>query len=132
MKGLFFILMFVSLTYQSSAQEIYSHQASSAPKTARFEIVQSERGSTNTFKIDKYTGQVFRIVKKRNKDLAWEPITFLEKQAPDEVIPDKVNFQVFISGIADIYIFLLHVDTGKTWQFAEDSDSGILFWDPIE
>lgn len=60
MKRIFFILMLVSLTGQCWTQVIYSHQFSSAPEIARYEIVQSEKESRYTLKIDKYTGQVFK------------------------------------------------------------------------
>jgi hypothetical protein len=102
------------------------------PQTARYEIVQSERGARYTFKIDKYTGQVFQIAEKNNHDLTWEPIIFKDPRTQDETTPDKVNFQILISGLGARYIFLLQVNTGKTWQLAEDTKSGILFWVKFE
>ena len=132
MKRILFILLFVSLAHQGWTQEIYSHQFSSAPETARYEIVQSERGSRYTLKIDKYTGQVFQIAEKRNGDLTWEPILLLEMLTQEEATPDKVNYQVFISGIGARYILLLHVKTGKTWQLAEDKETGLLVWEAFE
>jgi len=132
MKKISVILMLVSLAYQGWTQEIYSHQLSSAPDSARYEIVQSERGGRYTFKIDKYAGTVFQITETRNQDLAWESIIFLEELTEVELTPDKVNFQIFLSGLGARYIFLLHIHTGKTWQLAEDTESGLLFWITFE
>ena len=124
--------MLISLANQGWAQGIYSHQFSSTPETSRYEIVQSERGARYTFKIDKYTGEVFQMAEKKNKDLTWELIILFENIRQEIAITDKVNYQVFISGIGARHIYLLHVDTGKTWQLAEDTESGIMFWDAIE
>lgn len=129
---MFFIQIIVLFAYKGWAQETYSNQFSSAPQTARYEIVQSERGAKYTFKIDKYTGQVFQIAGKSNQDLTWEPVLFLDTLTQDETTPNKVNFQIFISGLGARHIYMLQVDTGKTWQLAEDSQSGILFWVTIE
>jgi hypothetical protein len=128
MKGIFALLILVPFAFKGRTQETYSHQFSSVPQTARYEIVQSERGARNTFKIDKYTGQVFHIAEKSTHDLAWEPILFMDPLSKGETMPDRVNFQLFISGLGSRHIYLLRVDTGKTWQLIEDSKSGILFW----
>lgn len=45
MKALCFILLFVLSAYEVWTQETYSHQYSSVPQTARYEIIQSERGA---------------------------------------------------------------------------------------
>lgn len=132
MKGIFSILILVPFAFKSWTQEAFSHQFSSVPQTARYEIVQSERGARYTFKIDKHTGQVFQIAEKNNQDLTWEPILFMNPLTQDETTPDKVNFQIFISGLGARHIYLLHLDTGKTWQLAEDSQSGTMFWVTFE
>ncbi|MBN8679095.1 MAG: hypothetical protein J0M29_12780 [Chitinophagales bacterium] len=132
MKNILSFLIPALFAFEGWAQEPYSHQSSSAPQTARYEIVQSERGARYTFKIDKYTGRVFQIAEKNNQDLTWEPILFLDPLAQNEITPNKVNFQVFISGLGARHIYLLQVDTGKTWQLAEDAKSGILVWVEFE
>ena len=102
------------------------HQFSSAPETARFQIVQSELGARDTFMIDKYTGRVFLMVKD-GSELAWE-IMEAEEQAYDETKPDQVNYQLFTSGLGSRYTFLINVNTGITWQMAKDKNLDILHW----
>ncbi|MDQ3015972.1 MAG: hypothetical protein M3R25_04515 [Bacteroidota bacterium] len=41
---------------------------------------------------------------------------------------DKVNFQLFTSGLGVRYTFLLHIHTGRTWQLANDPETDTLFW----
>ncbi len=132
MKKIIFTLFLILSMYEGCAQLVYSHQFSTVSNNARYEIVQSERGSRYTFKIDKYTGQVFQLVEKKNKDITWESIVLPETFKKEEPTDGEVNFQVFISGIGARYIFLLQIDTGTTWQLAEDPQSGINFWKIIE
>ncbi len=74
MKKTLFLLIFAAIAYQGLAQNAYRHQFSSAPDTSRLEIVQSDMGARYTFRIDKYTGEVYQLVKTYNDDLAWEAI----------------------------------------------------------
>ncbi len=104
MKGIFCGLILVLFVNMAWTQETYSHQISSVPPTSRYEIVQSERGARFTFKIDKYTGEVFQIAEKNNEDLTWEPILFIDPLTPDETTADKVNFQIFVSGLGARHI----------------------------
>jgi len=127
MKRFYLILLLISLTYQGWTQT-YSHQSSSAQETARYEIVQSELGARYTFKIDKYTGEVFQLVETESKDLAWQPIMFVDWLRQVDEPQDQINYQVFVSGLGAKFIFLLHVHSGRTWQLTEDSDTGILHW----
>jgi hypothetical protein len=61
-------------------QESNRHQFSSVPDTSRFEIVQTELGAKYTFKIDKYNGTVYQLVKTKGDGLAWEIISNPERE----------------------------------------------------
>ena len=57
------------------------------------------------------TGQVwrYRIGKKEFEELKIED--------PDSVVPDKVNYQMYISGENNSMCFLLNVHTGQMWRY---------------
>jgi hypothetical protein len=130
MKQVFLILAFVLISVYSWAQETNRNQFSSAPETARYQIVQSELAAKVTLKIDKYTGKVFQLVEGES-GLTWQ-LLFAETHPHDKTTTlEKVNYQVFTSGLATRMTFLLNVNTGATWQLAKDSKIG-LFWDTLE
>ncbi len=120
-------LAILSLLYvgQTLAEETNRHQFSSVPNTSRFEIVQSELAARITLKIDKYTGKVYQLVK-GDKGLSWS-LLISEKHTKDKVTENKVNYQVFTSGLAVRMTYLINVNTGASWQLSEYSELGI-FW----
>lgn len=132
MKSLIITLALISIVYQGYSQDNYSHQFSSAPETVRYEIVQSDYGARYTLKIDKYSGKVFQLVSTDDGDLLWESILVLDNTKPDESTWDKVNFQLFTSGLGPRFTFLLNVNTGTTWQLMEDTESKVLFFSPLK
>jgi hypothetical protein len=82
-----------------------------------------------TLLVDKNSGDVFQIVRTKNNELPWEKI-YRIKSKNEHLDERQVNFQVFASGIAARYTYLLNIHTGQTWILAEDKDKG-LFWDAI-
>lgn len=126
-KRIFFILVIVSLAHQAWPQETNRNQFSSAPNTARYEIVQSELGARITLKIDKYLGMVYLLVQGDPK-LHWRLMDIENKEAGTL---DKVNYQIFTSGLGVRFTFLLNINTGSTWQLVEDPEYG-LFWTVLE
>ena len=123
------LLIFISLCSQVWAQGTNRNQLSSVPSSSRFEIFQSELAAKITFKIDKYTGQVYQLVQGSN-GLSWQLIV-AEKHSQNKTAEGKVNYQLFTSGLAVRMTYLLNVNTGATWQLAEDSDIG-SFWNAME
>ena len=128
-KQMLLILMLVLFASQVWAQETNRHQFSSAPNTSRFEIIQSELAAKITLKIDKYTGKVFQLVT-GSRGLSWQLIT-AEKHPNDKATVNKVNYQVFTSGLAVRMTYLINVNTGASWQISEDSKIGI-FWKALK
>lgn len=92
---------------------IRSHQATTPPPSARFELIQSSIVAKWTFRLDKYTGRVWNIVTTKDERNAWEEMQILGaiKLSP----PFHSRFQLFTSGIAARHTFLLDTDTGKSW-----------------
>lgn len=110
-------------------QEVRSHQKTQTPADVRFELVQSALAAKITLKLDKFTGQVFQIVQTKGDDLVWEKIPRLPHKQ-DVSTPGRVNYQVFTSGLAVKFTFLMNVSTGATWQLLESKEQ-VLVWEPV-
>jgi hypothetical protein len=96
---------------QESPQPI--HNQTTLPTNARFEIVQSSLVARLTFRLDRYTGRVWQLVKTQDDENAWEETPI--RDFPSEKPSTRPRYQLFTSGIAARLTFLLDTDTGKTW-----------------
>lgn len=130
MKLFAFILYFLLLADIALAQS-NAHQTTMPPSDARFEIVQSQLAAKWTFRLDRYTGRVYQLVKTRDDGNVWESM-------PVEGIADisksnRPRFVIFTSGLAARHTFLMDSNTGQTWKLGTitypSSDSG---GDPLE
>jgi hypothetical protein len=100
------------------------------PQDARYELVQSQIAAKGTFRVDRYNGNVYQLVQDKDGNLTWELMQKLNhpKDSPKE---SRINYQIFMSGIAYKYTFLMNIWTGATWQLKQDSTTEALFWDPL-
>jgi hypothetical protein len=90
------------------------HQMSAAPAGARFEIVQSELAARWTFRLDRFCGAVAQLTKTSDGSASWSP---MEVEAlPQSSTATRARYQLFCSGIAAKFTFLIDTDSGKTWQ----------------
>ena len=89
------------------------HQHTTPPAGARFEIVQPELAAKWTFRLDRFTGNVAQLVKTEDEDNTWEEMTV--RNLPPVKAPLHPKFQLFTSGVAAKYTFLIDTETGKTW-----------------
>ncbi|GAB3490243.1 hypothetical protein GCM10027399_07170 [Curvibacter fontanus] len=76
--------------------------------------MQSTLAARWTFRLDRYTGKVWQLVRTSDDDNAWEEMMVFDR--PPVLQPIKPRFQLFTSGLAVRHTFLLDGDTGKTWQ----------------
>jgi hypothetical protein len=90
------------------------HQLTTTPPDARFEIVQSQLTAQWTFRLDRFTGHVVQLVKTVDDNTSWEDMTIAG--LPDVPNPSRPRFQIFTSGIAARFTFLIDTTTGLTWQ----------------
>lgn len=90
-----------------------SHQLTSPPSTARFEIVQSQLAAKWTFRLDRYSGRIWQLVKTSDDDNTWEEMPVMG--LPKGQAAARPHFQIFTSGLAARHTFLIDNDTGKTW-----------------
>jgi hypothetical protein len=92
---------------------VRSHQFTTAPAGARYEIVQSTLAARWTFRLDRFTGRVWQLVRTKDDDNAWEEMRVFER--PQLQAPTRPRFQLFTSGLAARHTFLLDSDSGRTW-----------------
>jgi hypothetical protein len=123
------IIAFLLLSTALFSREMGQHQNTAVPDTSRFSIIQSTLGADMTFKLDKYTGSVSRMVE-GNKGVFWLKLK-REKNADDLQTKNSVNYQIFTSGLNIGMIYLLNINTGVTWKLSENSKLGI-FWKVVK
>ena len=120
-------LMFVPIAYaQSNASPSVSSRVS---PDSRFEIVQSALVAKQTFKLDKFLGNVYLLVKTPDGSDVWEPM-LKESNPADRSTTGKSEYQIFTSGIAARFTFLMNVNSGITWQLVSSKD-GTLLWEKM-
>lgn len=125
-----FALIIVGVTSTASAQSDISdiHQSTTTPTDARFEIVQSQLAAKWTFRLDRYKGRIYQLVRTQEGGLTWE---IMVVQGLPNVSPTRPRFVIFTSGIAARHTFLMDCDTGQTWVLTSISESVVL-WKPFE
>lgn len=96
------------------------HQATTAPAGARFEIIQSELAAKWTFRLDRFSGQVSQLVKTKDDQTAWEEMAVASRLSVSQ--PTRARFQLFSSGIAARWTFLIDTDTGRAWQLTTSKE----------
>ncbi len=112
-----FLLVSCALANTAFAQlDVATHQTTTLPSDARYEIVQSQLAAKYTFRLDRYTGKVHQLVKTENDDFAWEAMLV---EGHDALYPKRPRFVIFSSGIAARFTFLMDSDTGQTWVLGE-------------
>lgn len=113
-----------------------AHQQTTPPSTARYEIVQSPVAARWTFRLDRYSGHVSRLTTRTGDDLVWENMEILDP--PAIANPVRPRLQIFTSGFAARYTFLLDTETGRTWQVVTDTRTSsdgaeyeAILWKPL-
>ena len=105
-------------------------QHSTVPEEARYEIVQSPRAARYTFLVDKERGLVSRLVIAGDSVVAWAPIPRTSHPSGSPEHAGRVNYELYTSGVAAIYTFLVNLNSGATWRLAAGRDD-VLRWTPI-
>jgi len=125
MKKIGLIISFIVLTSSVFGQQGGSNQRTSLCG-GRWEFFMSEIAAKVSFKIDKFTGDVFQLVQRTNGTLTWELI-IKENNSKDIKKQDSINYQLFSSGLGIRHTYLLNTNTGVTWQLVESKKGGWYF-----
>src|SRR5574344_1786155 len=126
-KSLSLLTILFIFTTGTSAQDVSTKTTiKSSVENGRYEVVQSEVARRFTFRLDKYTGDVCQLVINSNERNSWQKISRIDSNN-DTKNPDKINYQLFMSGIALRDCFLLNINTGATWVLVQSEDDNVLF-----
>jgi hypothetical protein len=131
MKKTFLTIALLIVGISSYSQnDVSPHNVSTTiPENTRFEIVQSNLAARLTFKVDKYSGDVYQLASTTNDGQSWSKMKRLDHVSDNITDRNKVNYQLVTSGIALKFTYLMNVDTGATWELTTDK-SGNYLWDP--
>ncbi len=134
MKRTLLIIISCLLAFGSSPllaeSENPTHQSTTVPDSARFEVVQSPLLAKLAFRLDRFTGETWQFVSTQDNSYAWQRIRRISLPN-DTRAPGKVNYQIFLSGIRAQVTILINTTTGASWYIAEDPKEGV-FWSPME
>jgi hypothetical protein len=113
----------LSLSSAAWGAENQSAASTSLGSSARYEIVQSELSAKNTFRLDKFCGSVAQLVKDKDDQISWQSMP-IEPKLPCAA-DNRNHYQLFTSGLAVKFTFLMNTDNGTTWQLVVDSNQDI-------
>ena len=127
---IFFLLLLCRVETMAQGLQSANHQASTPPSDARFEVIQSGLAAKWTFKLNRVTGDVYQLAMDKKENLVWEKIYVLPHPKGAPITSDKPRFQIFSSGLAAKYTFLLDTQTGATWQIVSSEKGNV--WSPVD
>ena len=108
-----------------------SHETA-APEGSHFEIIQAQTAAKWTFRLDKITGHVWILVQNKDGNYVWQPTKV--DGLPDGKTPSG-TYQIFLSGLAAKFSFLIDTATGKTWALTtltdKDGKETDYMWKPF-
>lgn len=134
-KLLFAILIFSPMISFCQSDDFIQHNTTHLSENGRYEIVSSSLKRSHTFKLDRYSGKVFQIVKTNTEDYdrIWEEIGINShpENTQKVTIYDTPSYQLFVSGMMASDVFLMDTKKGYTWNLSNDSATNVLFFYPI-
>lgn len=101
-----------------------------ANQNARYEIIKSPMMASWTFRLDKFTGDIWILsFPTENGQLSW---TGMRIQSFQPSRPIKPTFQIFMANEDVRQTFLINTDTGQTWVLSnttnEKTGEKFLMW----
>lgn len=119
---IFFLIVLVAANSRAADIDvtIQSPQFTTASPTARYEIVQSTIAAKATFRLDRYIGRIWELVRTKEDESTWQETKVYNR--PQVQAANRPRFQLFTSGLAVRHTFLLDGDTGKTWILVTGKD----------
>ena len=131
MKKILFLLLFSLITVTSFADNNYQYQSTSLVG-GRYEIIQSPIARYCFFRLDKETGNVWQYIKNDEGKADWQFLQIIGLESDSlYVYKDRINYQLFIGGIAAADVLLINVNNGVTYQLYEDTEKKALFFGAI-
>jgi hypothetical protein len=108
------------------SQELNGSNQTTSLCGGRWEFFMSDIAVRLTFKVDKFSGDVFQLIQLTDNSLSWKLIK-REKSSKDIQKEDGVNYQLFSSGQGILHTYLLNTNSGLTWQLVIDVNEVLSF-----
>ena len=128
------LALFIIFSLPVFSQEEFqfsTNQKTEIPLDARFELIQSTLAAKGTYKFDRFKGDVYVFVVREDSTNTWEKMVREENFMDFGQTKDHVNYQLFLSGLAFKFSFLMNIRTGLVWQLVSKSN-GDLFWEVVK
>ena len=122
LKAHAFFFALLCLCGSSSAQEkdpTPIHSVTTVPAGSRYEIVQSTLAARWMFRLDRQKGFIYQIAHTKDDDLVWEQ---MDVSGLPVGAASGIHYEIFLSGLAAKFSFLMNLDTGMTWQLQSSTD----------
>jgi len=126
-----FILAAIAQPAHADDLSLAIHQQTSPAADGRYEIVQSSLAARWTFKFDRFSGRVYQLMGANGEIVGWQEIPRQLDRLDSDIVPNKPNYQLFTSGLAVKFTFLLNVRTGATWELVEKKGGGLV-WESLD
>lgn len=100
----------------TNAFALEAHYATSPSPSARYEILQSSITMRDTYRLDRFTGRVDRLISTGDGP-KWKMLPV--RGGLPSTQSTEPRFQLFLSGTATKGTYLIDTLTGKTWRLVE-------------
>jgi len=84
------------------------NQASAPPPEGRYEIIQSSLAAKVTIRLDRFSGQTSVLQTRQDSTVGWDDISRMPSPQSDAKAPGRANYQLFTSGLAIRFTFLIN------------------------
>ena len=117
------VLVLSSCAFAQETQETHQQKVQQTEPLAssRYRIVQSDLTAKVTFKLDRYAGSVWQLVKDKDGNNDWQSMEVSPLAAIKA--PDHARFQIFTSALSVRFTFLIDNDSGRTWQLVQSTST---------
>ena len=118
-----FALLFAGISAFAYDEESIGQKTNT--EAGRYEIIIPDNMIRYTFRLDKFTGDIWQLVKSDNRT-TWQKV-YREPSYFDSTDKDKINYQLIVPANAPRFIMLININNGTTWQICRTKDDTVAF-----
>lgn len=119
-----FALFFTGISAFAYGEESIGQKTNT--EAGRYEIIIPDNMIRYTFRLDKFTGDIWQLVKNSDDSSTWQKV-YREPSYFDSTDEDKINYQLIVPANAARFIMLININNGTTWQICRTKDDEVAF-----
>lgn len=119
-----FALFFTGISAFAYGEESIGQKTNT--EAGRYEIIIPDNMIRYTFRLDKFTGDIWQLVKNSDDSSTWQKV-YRESSYFDSTDEDKINYQLIVPANAARFIMLININNGTTWQICRTKDDEVAF-----